>query len=772
MSTPNNLPAQLSSFVGREPQLAELRRLMRKVRLLTLTGPGGAGKTRLAIRLAADVLDRHPDGVWLVDLAILNDPRLLEQTVAAACGVPEEPRRRMLELLVQHLAARRTLLILDSCEHLVDPCAALVGSMMRSCPNLTLLVTSREPLGVPGELIWRTPSLSLPSPEDGEHSELILESEAVRLYVERAQLSQPGFDLARTGSTASVAQICTRLEGMPLAIELAASLTRVMTAQEILERLRDRFVLLSGGGRGALPRHQTLRQTVDWSYGLLNPAEKVLLTRLSLFAGGFNLAAAEAVAEADPPVSGGVVSVLSRLVDKSLVSADAADSKRTRYRMLDTIREYALEKLQHGDKADARRLMIRYYVSYCTLAADGLRGGDAAPWLKLLDEEQANIRLALGWSMVEQPDDALRIAAAMGFYWHRRRQFIEGAEWLGQALELPSSSLDARAAALWSRSRIRLRHMDYAGARRDAEEAADLGRSLDLPAELSGALTILGLVSIAEGDEAGAVGYHQEALVLSRQQNDREGIARSLNNLGLIASAQGDHSRGKTLLEEAVNELRMAGSRAITPGILDSLARINLLMGDHAAARTGYTKSLELSMQSGDTLYVAECMEGLALLAIAENDPARTLRLVAASSVLRQASGARPLPDFQRHVDQGVATAREQLGPQESEAAWEEGARMNAGDAVRYASGAAPPAKRIDTGPLTDRETQVASLIANGLTNAEISKQLRMASRTADAHVEHIRNKLGLRTRAQIAVWAHERLGRSPDGSTEIARKN
>ena len=307
----------------------------------------------------------------------------------------------------------------------------------------------------------------------------------------------------------------------------------------------------------------------------------------------------------------------------------------------------------------------------------------------------------------------------MGFYWHQRGQFIEGAEWLGQALELPPSSPEARVNALWSRSRIRQRSGDYAGARRDAEEAADLCRSLDLPAELSGALTILGLVSGVEGDERSAERYHQEALELSRRQNHRESIARSLNNLGLIASARGDHLRGKTLLEEAADQLRLAGSPTITSGILDSLARINLLMGDHAAARAGYTKSLELSMRLGDTFFVAECLEGLALLAMAEND-------------------ARPMPDFQMHVDHGVAAAREQLGPQGSDDAWEQGASMSVGDAVRYASGAVPPARRVDTSPLTARETQVASLIADGLTNVEIAKQLRMASRTADAHVEHI----------------------------------
>jgi non-specific serine/threonine protein kinase len=759
VTTPNNLPAALTSFVGRERQLAELRRLLHKSRLITLTGPGGAGKTRLALRLAADVLDRHPDGTWLVDLGKLNDSRLLEQTVALACGVREEGRRPMLEVLVEHLGAQRSLLILDGCEHLVEPCATLAGALLRSCPKLTLVITSREPLGVPGEVIWRTPSLSLPA--DGGHPELILESEAVRLYVDRAKLSQPDFDLAATGSPATVAQICARLEGMPLAIELAASLTRVMTAQEILERLRDRFRLLTGGSRSALPRHQTLRQTVDWSFGLLSPAEKALLTRLSLFPGGFDLAAAEAVAQEEPLDPGGVLPVLSRLVDKSLVSADSAGSKRTRYRMPDTIREYALEKLQQGDEADARRLMARYYVDYCSRAAQQLRGSDPLTWLARLDEEQANIRLALGWTLIEQPSNALRLAAAMGIYWHMRRHFAEASEWLDQTLALPATSLDARAGALWTRSRIRWRQGEYAGAKRDAEECADLCRNLDLPFELSGALTILGLVSAAEGDNTTAERYHEEALELARQINDRETVARSLNNLGLLASARGDHQRGRTLLEEAVAEHRLAGARVSTAGILDSLARINLLLGDNNAARSRYMEALEASMRFGDTLYLAECLEGLGLLALAEGEPSRTLRLMAAAAAIRKGIAAQAMPDWQAHIDQGQAAARAELGSERADAAWTLGSAMNVQEALAYASGAAPSPVRVDGNPLTGRETQVASLIAEGMTNYEIAQRLHIAARTADAHVEHIRNKLGLRSRSQIAVWAHERLSKA-----------
>jgi predicted ATPase/DNA-binding CsgD family transcriptional regulator len=757
VSTPNNLPAELSSFVGRERQLAELRRLLRKSRLITLTGPGGAGKTRLALRLATEVLDRHPDGVWLVDLAVLSDVRLLEQTVAAACGVREERRQPMLEVLVQHLGARRTLLILDSCEHLVDPCAVLVGTLLRSCPKLTFVVTTREPLGVPGEVIWRTPSLSLPRLENSGHAELMLESEAVRLYVDRARLSQPGFDLAGTASADAVAQICTRLEGMPLAIELAASLTRVMTTQEILERLRDRFRVLTGGSRSALPRHQTLRQTVDWSYGLLSPAEKALLARLSLFAGGFDLAAAEAVAEEEDP--GGVLPVLSRLVDKSLVSAEAAGSKRTRYRMLDTIREYALEKLQEGD--EARRLMARYYVEYCSRAAKELRRGDQMVWLALLDEEQANIRLALGWSLIEQPDDALRLVAAMGPYWHMRRHFAEGLEWLDQALELPASNAETRAVALWARSRINWRHGENAQARRDAEECAALTRRLGLRFELSGALTILGLVSSSEGDWSGAERYHNDALEIARELNDPGRLAGCLNNIALGVSARGDHKGAAVMLQQALEACRKVGDRFQTAAVMDSLARVTLRQGAFEEAQGLYLEGLTISAEFEDAVNIAVGLEGLALIAAAEGASARALVLAGAAKELRTAVRDEPTPEWSDEVGSGLAAARAKLGAQAADAAVKEGRAMSMQEAVRYAIGAAPSPTRVDGNPLTGREAQVAVLIADGFTNGEIAKTLRIAVRTADAHVEHIRNKLGLRSRSQIAVWAHDRLGRT-----------
>jgi predicted ATPase/DNA-binding CsgD family transcriptional regulator len=766
VTTPNNLPAELSSFVGREPQLAELRRLLRKSRLITLTGPGGAGKTRLAARLATTLLDRHPNGVWLVELGAVDDARLLEQTVATACGVREEPRRSIAEVLVERLGGRRTLLVLDGCEHLVDACAALASHLLRSCSELTLLVTSREPLGLPGELVWRTPSLTVPAPYDAAHRdvlpeilpEVLLQSEAVRLFVERARLNRPTFELEPTVS-AAVALICVRLEGMPLAIELAAGLERVMTPQEILGRLSDRFRLLTGGSRAALPRHQTLRQTVDWSYGLLSPAERALLDRLAVFAGGFDLAAAESVAASVPMVGGGVLPLLSRLVDKSLVVAEPSGLDVTRYRLLDTIREYAIEKLQPEDRTDARRRHASYFLEWCGQAAQELRSHEQGPWLRRLDQEQANIRIALGWSLIEQPSNALELVARMGPYWHMRRHLDEGIDWLSQALELRTPNTQLRPVALIWRARIHWRHGEYANARQDAEACMELSRRPGQEVELSGALNMLGVLSSGDEDWSSAERYFAEALELARPLGDRHRVAGALNNLALVASALGDHEAARVRLEEAEAMMRAMGDRFNMATVLDSLARVNLRLGANAVARRIYVEGVTIAAEFNDPMNTASCLEGLALLAISEGDAARTIRLAAAAQGLRSASGGSPEPGWRSQVQVGLVAAQTKLGRPAADAAWQQGIALTMEEAVREATGTPAGAPRDGGSPLTPRESQVARLIAEGLTNVEIAARLKMAGRTADAHVEHIRNKLGLRSRSQIAVWAHERLG-------------
>ncbi len=703
LSAPNNLPAQLSSFVGRERQISDLRRLLRKSRLVTLTGPGGAGKTRLALRLAADVLDRYPGGAWVVELATIGDVRLLEQTVASACEIAERPGLPMVKALVEGLAPRRALVVMDGCEHLVDSCASLASLLLRSCPKLTLVATSREPLGVDGELVWRTPSLSLPSPDESSHPELVMGSEAVHLFVG--------------------------------------------------------FRLLTGGSRTALPRHQTLRQAVDWSYGLLSPSEQALLVRLAIFAGGFDLAAAEVITLGDPIERSDVLGLLTRLVDKSLITAEPSRPRTMRYRMLDTIREYAQEKFQQLDEAALRRLHAVYFIDLCGQASTNLMSLAVGQWILRLDSDQANIRVALDWSVAEEPDDFVRLAASMSPYWLIRGRFSESLEWLDQAIGLRTSSPEARAAALMGRSRIRVRIRDYAGARRDATECLRVSRKLGLGVVISRALNVLGVVSAVEGNLKAAERYYQETVEVAQQLEDRIWVARTRNNLALVRSGRGDHKAAIIELEKVVALLMAEGDSHGAAGVMDSLGKVSLRMNEFGAARDHYVRAIAIYGELDDPMNVAGCIEGLGLVALAGGDPTQMIRLASAANELRAGRGGHPDGDWIKPVEEGLAAARVMVSRQAADTAWRQGAAFDMQEAIRQATGAVPVPAGDSGSPLTGREKQVAVLIGEGLTNSQIAARLKMADRTADAHVEHIRNKLGLRSRSQIAVWAHERLG-------------
>ena len=759
MTTPNNLPSEVSSFVGREQPLADLRKLLHKSRLVTVTGPGGAGKTRIAVRLAGEVLDRHPDGVWLVELAAVIDARLLEQTVASACGIREQRRRPLLEQLAKTLAPSDVLLILDGCEHMVDACATLVSRLQRSCPHLTVIITSREPLGLPGEVIWRIPSLTVPSSSDGTRPELLLQSEAVRLFVERARLSRPALEL-NSSTSPVVAQICVRLEGMPLAIELAAGLARVLTFEDILGRLHDRFRLLTGGSRTALPRHQTLRAAVDWSFGLLGEEERALLVRLAVFAGGFDLGAAEAIAGGESIDPSHVLTLLSRLVDKSLVVAEEDGARRTRYRMLDTIREYAREKLQPADEADIRRRHSRYFCDWCIHIASELRSRGQVERLKRLDEEQGNIRLALEWAISEEPDEALRVAAAMHRYWGMRGHLAEGLDWLDRALGATTTAgPEVMAAAYLARAYLHWLRGDYEVARSDANLCIDRCRPLGPSNTLFGAVTIHAILATGAGDWEAAALLHDEAFQIAWQLKDLIWVASALNNLGLIAMERGDHEVARGRLEQALDGFRQAGDLFSTALGLDSLARVNQRLGDDASARANFLEALAIEAQFRDSVNSANTLDGLAELDLDAGRAARAVQLMSAAQSLRRLVGTELAPEWKKSVDRTLAAARAKVGREEAEAAWRRGAGMNYDEAIHFATGAPAAAAHDNGSPLTARERQVALLIAEGFTNAEIGARLKIAGRTADAHVEHIRNKLGLRTRSQIAVWAHETLG-------------
>ena len=757
MPTPNNVPVELTSFVGREPQLAELRRLLRRARLITLTGPGGAGKTRLAMRLAAEALARNPDGVWVADLAPILDGKQLTRSLAATLGVKEDSKRSSLEALEDGIGAGRILVVLDGCEHLVEPCAAVVDTLLRSCPKLTILVTSREPLGVAGEVIWRTPSLTLPRPEFTDRPELVMESEAVRLFVDRARLGLPEFGLTPSNARA-VAQICSRLEGIPLAIELSAGLAGMMTLDDILARLRHRFRLLAGGSRTSLARHQTLRQAVDWSYGLLSENEQALYARLGVFAGGFDLATAEAVVAGDPINVDEVFPILSRLVRKSLVVAEPARPETARYRMLDTIREYALERLEGAGQSKWRQRHAEYFAQWAVDATAGLAGADQVRWLRLIDEEAPNLRLALEWSLGEESDSAVRLAAAMGRYWFIRGRLLEGLDWLGRALDVPSDSPGVRVVALIERAVLSRRVGEFDTASMHATEAAELARRLGMDAELARALNTLGILASHAGHLDEALGHFKEAAAIAQRAGSRRGVASGLGNAALIESAQGDHTSAQQHVAAALDVARELRDRHLFANILDTVARINFRVGRLKTAADQWREAISISAEFEDGMNIADCLEGCALLAMAAKDAARAVTLVAAADAIRARYGAERTAEWAVEVDESQALAVAKLGAKSTETARNLGASMTLREAVGFALGA--DTKRAGgSNPLTDREAEVARLIAEGMTNAEVGARLGISERTVDAHVEHIRNKLGLRSRTQIAVWSKERLG-------------
>ncbi len=412
-----NLPRQLTSFIGRERESAEVKRLLSTTGLLTLTGAGGCGKTRLALRVVADLGEQYPDGAWVAELAALSDPALVPTAVATALDVAEQPGRALIETLKSYLQPRSLLLVLDNCEHLVTACAELADVLLRTCPTLRILATSREPLGIPGETLWRVPSLSLPDANRPPSPENLTQCEAVRLLVDRISSHQPGFAVTQSNAGA-VARLCSELDGIPLAIELAAARIKILTVEQIAARLEDRFRLLTGGGRTALHRHQTLRAAMDWSYGLLSENERIVLRRLSVFAGGLSLEAAEAVSAGGGVETSDILDLLTQLVDKSLVGVSMRGGE-ARYGLLETVRQYGRDRLREAaDVTDVQRRHFDWYLRLAARAEPELFGPHADVWGERLETEHDNLRSALEWGMAQVAggETVLRLAGALGFF--------------------------------------------------------------------------------------------------------------------------------------------------------------------------------------------------------------------------------------------------------------------------------------------------------------------------------------------------------------------
>ncbi|MBA2277567.1 MAG: AAA family ATPase [Chloroflexia bacterium] len=809
----HNLPGQLSSFLGRETEVAEVRQILSTSRLVTLTGVGGVGKTRLALRLAEAMLASDVDAVRLVELAALADPAHVPQTVAQAVGTREAPGQPLLATIATALGTGRPLLILDNCEHLLDGCAPFAENLLRVCPDLRLLATSREPLGVTGEVTWRVPSLGLPDADKDAGLCEVATSTAVRLFVERAQAARPGFTLTERNARA-VAEVCRTLDGIPLALELAAARMRFLTADEVAARLNDRFRLLATGSRTVPHRHQTLRSAVDWSYDLLTSAERRCFERVSVFAGGFTLDAAEAVCTGDDLASTAIFDLVSRLVDRSFLLAEPSDDTgETRYRLLETLRAYAAERLtERGESERVRARHAEWLTEHAVRAERAFHGPEQGRWLRWCDREYDNARAALAWAVGSgEVNLAVRLASALSWPFLVHQRWSEGLEWAQRALALTP------AAPTRERGWLLLRAVELAIFRGDltsnrpsgthalihawVAESRAIGESiaddrlllgcrglLSAFAEFEGqpehapvqssaegladarnvgdtwgvrrALEAVARDALRQGDLDAAIAWLQEAMDSARDDGDGWSLAIALNELGNIERARGAHASAGPLYQ---------GSAAIfadlglgdQPSLVHNLGYVALATGDQSDAAACFIGALTQFRRLGARRGMAECVIGLGAVAAADGRPADAARLFGAGESALEALGTQLWPSNRADYERWLARARSSCTEAHFDQALAEGRALSLDEAAdRTLAGALGRRSSLPLtdreSPLTTREREVAQLAARGVSNRQIAAALSISEKTAANHVQHVLEKLDIRSRTMLAARAAE----------------
>ena len=723
---PNNLPLQPTPLVGREREIGEVADRVRseEVRLLTLTGPGGTGKTRLGLQVAVDVLEEFSDGVFFVALATITQPELVASTVARALGVKESAEQPLMESLKSYLHFKHLLLVLDNFEQVLEG-APVVAELLGACPKLKVLATSRIPLRLYGEQEYPVPPLTLPDPRVMPPLEVLTQYEAVRLFVERARAIKADFFVTNENAPA-VAEICARLDGLPLAIELAAARTRMLPPQKMLERLGNRLKLLKGGPRDLPTRQQTLRGTIDWSYELLEEEEKILFGRLSVFSGGRTLEAIEEIC--DPEGELEALEGVESLLEKSLLRQEEGVEREPRFVMLETVHEYAREKLQEsGEEQEIKRAHAQYFLALAEEGESEVRGPEAAMWLERLEAEHDNLRAALSWALAQEKVELeLRLAGALWQFWWMRGHYSEGRRWLENVLAVDGrGSPSARAMALAGIGEIAshqgdldqaqeaceeglkllaheaseakiylllslgkvalLRGEDYERATQVNEEALALSREMRHRMGLATSLLHLGLVSQRRGDSEGATEFYEESTALFREWGDKQGLAFCLNNLGVVAITQGDLVQAQKLTEEAVALLRELGSRGDVSIGLQNLGWIAFLRNELGKAVDLYKQSLTLAWDTGFYALVLDDLVGFACLAGAQGDAVRAAQLCGAAEALHEATGYPKDPISHAEMEPYLASGRSQIHEAEWAKAWEEGRTMSLEGAVSYA---------------------------------------------------------------------------------------
>ncbi|MEU6407763.1 LuxR C-terminal-related transcriptional regulator [Microbispora sp. NPDC046933] len=766
---PVGLPAEVTSFVGRRHELAELKRLLGTSHVVTVIGAGGVGKTRLALRAAEEVRRSFPGGVWLVELAALEDPALLVQTVAEALSVNDHSARPPLDALVERLRGRQTLIVLDNCEHVLAECAVLVDTLVRALPDLRVLATSRQALGIDGERIVELAPLSMPGP-DGDSAVPLAESDAVRLFAERAASVVPGFEVTEDNEEA-VAEICRRVDGLPLAIEMAAVRLRALSVSQVLERLGDRFRLLTGGSRAALPRQRTLRALFEWSYELCTEQERLLWQRVSVFAGGLDLEAAEQVCAGDGIAPEDVLELVAGLVDKSVLLRWEFDGV-VRYCLLDTVRDFGRELLAaSGDEATLHRRHRDYYRKITSRAWAELFSAAQQSWMERLQRDHANLRKALDWSLREpgEAETGLAMTAELLYHWSAYH-LSEGAGWFDRSLAAATEPGEVRAHALWAGAWIALLRDDCATTLARLEEATAIAERLGLRVTPGYIAFLSGMVAVCGGDLENGMRRYEEAAAAHRAAGDPIGLALALNRLALANAFLG-RPAARDLAEECVALCDLYGEGWHRAYALLALAIDAWHRDDMRAACEIDNESLRYNTTVGDQLGMGMNLEAHAWFAAGEQKYERAARLLGVVRTFWQAVGAR-LAEFRymgRCHDECEAATREALGERAFLAEVSRGAALTREEALTYALQERTPARRPAPfegriAPLTRRETEIAHLVAEGLSNKDIAGRLVISQRTAEGHIEHILDKLGFKSRAQVAAWMKERLSERPNG--------
>jgi predicted ATPase/class 3 adenylate cyclase/DNA-binding CsgD family transcriptional regulator len=732
-----NLPHYLTTFVGRSAELAQLRSVLSQSRMVTLIGAGGSGKTRLAAELGQACLGAWPGGVWWVDLASVEDPRQVPGAMAVALRLPGQGSSQ--DVVTTWLAARRAVLALDNCEHLVAACAAFCHVALERCPELTVIATSREQLGVPGEVCW--PVSSMPA------------TDAVQLFEARARLVVPGYKITAS-NLGTVTQVCDRLDGMPLAIELAAARMSILTDQELLTQLSDRFRLLRSSDRTVSDRQKTMLATIDWSYKLLTEDETLLFRRLSVFRGGFTLESAEAVC--GDGIEADVLDLLAGLVQKSMVMVERTNGS-SRFRLMESSLAFAEARLQDAGEIELIGRRHYEYFKQCLAARTVWRVGrhwamgsfERAEWQV---HELGNLWAALGWARKNADD--LGLSLAVDF---QPRDLTQAESLFTDLLAHSPMRGVVRVKALCRASYIAAGQGEYEVALQAAEGAVALAREVGDIDWLASALNRLGAVHHARREIAAAADIYEEAASLLRGSYNQGQLSAIRSSTGLLAIDMGDYLGAAKILVECVAASRAEGDVMGTAASLASLARAQLALNDQRAAAANWKEALSITRRLDDGFAIVDCLDSLSCVAAASGDDHRALRLAAAADRLSHERSVNTEPWLESLAEAAERRSRSKLGTLKSEKAWNTGWAMSLDEAIDYALGDSEPETAVDAGPLSQRELEVAMLVASGMTNRQIAKRLFISERTAESHVEHIRNKLGVRSRTEIATWAVER---------------